>query len=138
MLKRILKKKKIKTNKKNQCVLCKILSKKKKTKQNQTNVNILCKPEEILSRQKKKKKKVGYWMEKGNFVQHTSSSFSLHFGDIEFWWAQREKNWAPPPFSPPPPLNQTPFPLFFSPIFHSFVFILPKIHQTKHTLRFYS
>ena len=58
MLKRILKKKQIKTNKKNQCVLCKILSKKKKTKPNQTNVNILCKPEEILSRQKKKKKKL--------------------------------------------------------------------------------
>ena len=30
--------------------------KKKKKKQNQTNVNVLCKPEEILSRQKIKKK----------------------------------------------------------------------------------
>ena len=72
--------------------------KKKLNKKNwkfKTNVNLLCKPKEILSRQKKKKiekekkererQKVGYWMEKGNFVQYTSSSFSLHFGEIEFW-----------------------------------------------------
>ena len=44
----------------NQHVLCKILFTKKKKKnqnQNQTNVNVFCKPEEILSRQKKKKEK---------------------------------------------------------------------------------
>ena len=114
----------------------------KKTKyQNQTCVNILCKQEEILSRQKKKKKnrerqKVGCWMV-GKFFQHTSFlffvPFSFHFGEIEFRWAWRENSRAPL-FSPP--LNQTPFPLIFSPIFHSLFSILPKIHPTKHTLGF--
>ena len=66
-------------------------------------------------------------MEIGNFVQHTSSpfslSFSLHFVEIEFWWIRRGNNWVAPLFSPHPPFNQTSFPPLF--------FILPKIHPTK-------
>ena len=101
-----------------------------------------CKQEEILSTKKKnvkkekrkeentkwrKKQKVGWGVEIGNFVQHTSSpfslSFSLHFVEIEFWWIRRGNNWASPLFSLHPPFNQTSFPPLF--------FIFPKIHPTK-------
>ena len=110
---------------------------KKKKKPNQTNVNLLCKQEEILSRGKKK---VGCWMKKGNFVQHTSSSFSFlfssHFGEIEFCWARRENKRHH--FSLPLPLSTKhpfySFSLLFSTLFYS---ILPKIHPTKHTLSVY-
>ena len=55
--------------------------------------------------------------------------FSSQFGEIEFWWAQREKS-KPQQFSLP-----TPLPTTFSPIFPSLFFpILPKIIPTKHTI----
>ena len=78
------------------------------------------KKKKTTDRQKQKKTKSWPWNGEGQFCPTHSSSFSLHFGEIEFWWAQKENSWAPPLFSPPPPLNQTPFPLIFSPIFHSF------------------
>ena len=70
-----------------------------------------------------------------------SNTLFLFFSPIfsPFWrdWilvAQRENSWALPIFSPLAPLNQTPFPLIFFPIFPSLFSILPKIHPTKHTL----
>ena len=86
----------------------------------------------------KQKEPRSTWDREGQFCPIYSSSFSppfsLHFGEIELWWAQRENSWAPPLFSPPPPLIQTPFPPIFSLFFHSFFSILPKIHPSKHSL----
>ena len=136
MLKGYLKKKEqIKTNKKNQRLLCKILSKKKKKTKTKTNVNILCKPEEILSRQKKKRKKerkdksrrrqkVGHGRENGNFVQHTLPPFLPHFLPILErlnCGGPREKMARPHHFSLPLPLSSKhhshPFSLLFSTLF---------------------
>ena len=108
-----------------------IQAKKKKTKQNKKRTE----------RQKQKKTKNWSWEGEGQFCPAHSSSFSPpfspHFGEIELWWAQRENGWASPLFSPPPPLIQTPFPPIFSPIFHSFFSILPKIHPSKYSVSLY-
>ena len=116
MLKGYLKKKQIKTNKKNQRLLCKILSPKKKKKTEQHK-----KQRKDKSR---KRQKVGHEREKDNFVQHTLPPFLPHFLPILErlnCGGPREKMAGPPPlFSPPPPLIQTPFSPIFSPIFHSF------------------
>ena len=45
---------------------------------------------------------------------------SLQFGEIVFWRGRRENLWAPPLFSPPPPLNQTVKNVIFHPIFHPY------------------
>ena len=113
-----------------------IPKKKKKTKPNQREFTVQTRRNFI----KRKKKKVGCWMKKGNFVQHTSSSFSFlfssHFGEIEFCWARRENRRHH--FSLPLPLSTKhpfySFSLLFSTLFYS---ILPKIHPTKHTLSVY-
>ena len=119
-----------------------IQKKKKNQNQNQRERTVQTCRDFIQAKKKKKhtgKTKSWHGIEKGNFVQmHSSSfspSFSLHFGEIELWWAQRENSWAPPLFSPPPPLIQTPISPIFSPIFHSFFSILPKIHPSKHSLK---
>ena len=131
MLKGYLKKKKkqIKTNKKYQCLLCKILSKKKKKTKTKTNVNVLCKPVEILSRPKKKKKNAGktkswHGIEKGNVVQYTLPPFLPHFLFILerlHCGGSREKIAGPHHFSLPLPLSSKyhfhPFSLLFSTLF---------------------
>ena len=57
----------------------------------------------------------------GNFVQ-IFSHFSLQFGEIVFWRGRKENLWAPPLFSPPPPLNQTVENVIFLHIFHPLCF----------------
>ena len=85
-------------------------------------------------RQKSRKRQSWPWEGEGQFCPAHTSFFFPHFGEIELWWAQRENGWAPPLFSPPPPLIQTPFPPIFSHIFHSFFSILPQIHPSKHSV----
>ena len=57
--------------------------------------------------------------------------YSLHFGEINFWWAQVENAWIPPKivhhFSPYQTISNSIFSHFFS-----IVLISP---PTKHTLR---
>ena len=112
-----------------------IPKKKKKTKPNQREFTMQTRRNFI----KRKKIKLAFgW--KGNFVQHTSSSFfflfSSHFGEIEFCWAMRENRSHH--FSLPLPLSTKhpfySFSLLFSTLFYS---ILPKIHPIKHTLSVY-
>ena len=92
-----------------------------------------------VTKEKKKKRELEMLKEVGvvlsKYFSHFSLQFSLQFEDIVFWKGRRENLWAPPLFALPPPLSQTPFPLIFSPIFHSFFSILPKIHPTKYNLR---
>ena len=104
---------------------------------------------------KKKKKKnirktsrkrqiVGYWMEKGNFVQHTLPPFLLHFLSILErlnFGGPREKTAGPHHFSLPLPFSTKHpshlFSLILSTFFFFFFFffsVLPKIHPTKHTI----
>lgn len=80
--------------------------------------------EEMDKKKKTKKLLVAGCWGNDNFVQNTLPPFILNFlsifGEIKFWWAQRENSWGPPIFSPLPPPNQTPLPFIFSPIFHFF------------------
>ena len=62
---------------------------------------------------------------------HFSLQFFLQFEEMVFWRGRRENLWVLPLFSPPLPLNQTPFSLIFSSIFHSFFYISLKSQSNK-------
>ena len=71
-----------------------ILSKMKETK---SHIRLGCTGdnfEEIEERKKIRKKKKIRPMRRDNFIQKGSPTFSSHFGEITFWWAQRENTQA--------------------------------------------
>ena len=123
------------------------IQKKKKTK-TKTNVNVLCKPEEILSRQKKKKNWGKTKVEKdkklamGGRRAILSSILFLLFSPIfsPFWrdWivVDPERKWlGPTTFLSPSPSHPNTLPTHFLSYFPLFFFsILPKIHQSKHSV----
>ena len=85
----------------------------------------------------RRRQKVGHGREKGNFVQHTLPPFLPHFLPILErlnCGGPREKMARPHHFSLPLPLSSKHHSHPFSPIFHSFFSILPKIHPSKHSV----
>ena len=99
------------------------LRKKKKQKQ-KSNIT----KEKKKKKSKKRKKEVGVVLSK--YFSH----FSLQFREIVFWKGRRENLWAPPLFSPPPPLKQTVENVIFHSIFLSLFSIFPVFTPIKHTM----
>ena len=81
----------------------------------------------------RKRQKVGHEREKDNFVQHTLPPFLPILERLNYG-GPREKMVGPHHFSLPLPLSSKHPSHPFSPIFHSFFSILPKIHPSKHSV----